>query len=179
MSIDALIEGVIGREGRYSNHPSDTGGETMWGITHRVARRNGYGGPMRALPRETAKDIYFKEYVQRPGFAAVMAMSEPIAEELVDTGVNMGPAVASLMLQQALNALNGQGKLYRDIIEDGDVGPATISALNSFLTKRGAEGEKVMLKALNSLQGARYISLARGRPKNEDFVYGWLRTRVA
>ena len=179
MSIESLIEGVIGREGRYSNHPSDTGGATMWGITERVARANGYSGPMREMPRETAKDIYFRQYVQRPGFAAVMALSEPIAEELVDTGVNMGPAVASLFLQQALNALNGQGRHYRDIKEDGDVGPATIGALKAYLAKRGGEGVSVMLKALNSLQGARYIDLASKRSANEDFLFGWLRTRVA
>lgn len=179
MSIDALIEGVIGREGRYSNHPNDTGGETMWGITHRVARANGYHGPMRAMPRSTAKTIYFKRYVQDPGFASVMVLSAPIAEDLVDTGVNMGPAVASLMLQQALNGLNNQGRDYADIREDADVGPATLAALKAYLAKRGREGELVMLKALNALQGARYIELARGRAANEAFLYGWLRARVS
>jgi lysozyme family protein len=179
MSIDSLIDGVIGREGRYSNNPADTGGETMWGITAAVARANGYSGPMREMPRDTAKDIYFKRYVQGPGFAAIMDLSEPIAEELIDTGVNMGPAVASLMLQKALNGLNNQGRDYNDIIEDGDVGQATLNALRAYLTKRGSEGEKVMLTALNCLQGARYIELARGRPRNEAFLYGWLRSRVA
>lgn len=179
MSIDKLIDGVIGREGRYSNHPSDTGGETMWGITARVARANGYNGPMKEMPREVAKNIYFSRYVQEPGFAAIMPLSEPIAEELVDTGVNMGPTIPSLMLQKALNGLNQQGRDYPDLVEDADVGPATIAALKAFLAKRGKEGESVLLKALNCLQGARYIDLARGRAANEDFLYGWLRTRVA
>lgn len=179
MSIEQLIDGVIGREGRYSNHPNDTGGETMWGITHAVARANGYSGPMRDMPRDTAKDIYHRRYVEAPGFAALMALSASIAEELVDTGVNMGPAVASLMLQKALNALNNQGRLYNDIIEDGDVGRATFNALAAYLRERGVEGESVMLKALNCLQGERYLSLAAKRQKNEAFVYGWLRTRVA
>ena len=35
-----------------------------------------------------------------------------------------------------------------------------------------------MLKALNALQGERYIDLAEKRQANESFVYGWLRTRV-
>lgn len=179
MSIESIIEGVIGREGRYSNNAADRGGETMWGITSAVARANGYGGPMRDMPREVAKDIYHRRYVRGPGFAALMTLSEPIAEELVDTGVNMGPAVAALMLQKALNGLNDQGRLYSDIREDGDVGTATFNALAAYLRARGPEGEAVMLKALNCLQGARYIELARGRPKNEAFLYGWLRTRVA
>ena len=32
--------------------------------------------------------------------------------------------------------------------------------------------------AQGALQGAKYVALAEGRPKNEDFLYGWLRTRV-
>lgn len=179
MSIDRLIDGVIGREGGYTNNPNDTGGATMWGVTERVARANGYAGPMNAMPREVAKNIYFSQYVQRPGFAAVMAVSETIAEELVDTGVNMGPGVASLFLQQALNGLNNQGRDYADIKEDADIGDGSIRALKAFLAKRGAEGEGVLLKALNCLQGARYIELARGRSANESFLYGWLRTRVS
>jgi lysozyme family protein len=179
MSVDKLIEGVIGREGRYSNHPSDTGGETMWGITVRVARRNGYSVPMRVMPRAVAKDIYFRQYVQEPGFSGVMALNEAIAEELVDTGVNMGPDIPARWLQEALNALNRQGRDYPDIVEDGDIGPGTLAALKAFLKARGADGESIMLKALNSLQGARYIALARGRQANEDFLNGWLKNRVA
>lgn len=179
MSIDSLIDGVIGREGGYSNNPNDSGGETCWGITIRVARANGYAGPMKDMPREAAKNIYFSQYVQKPGFASIMPLSTAIAEELVDTGVNMGPAVPALMLQQALNGLNNQGRDYADIREDADVGPGTLEALKAYLAKRGKQGEQVLLKALNCLQGARYIDLARGRSANEAFLYGWLANRVA
>lgn len=178
-TVDSIIEGVIGREGRYSNHPADRGGETMWGITKATARRNGYSGPMREMPRDVAKSIYLSEFVIKPGFGSVLAISEGVAAELVDTGVNMGPSVPSLFLQKALNGLNSGGKLYRDIVEDGDVGPATIGALKSYLAKRKAEGERVLITALNCLQGARYIELARTRTANENFLYGWLRTRVS
>jgi lysozyme family protein len=179
VSIDSLIDGVIGREGRYSNNPSDPGGATMWGITERVARANGYGGPMKDMPREVAKNIYFARYVQQPGFASIIPMSERIAEELIDTGVNMGPPIAATMLQRSLNALNGQGKYYPDINVDADVGPATIAALKAYLAKRTGGGEKVLLEALNCLQGERYIEIAEKRPASEDFVYGWLANRVA
>lgn len=179
MSVETLIDGVIGREGGYSNHSADRGGPTRWGITQAVARENGYHGDMRYLPREVAKSIYMRRYVTQPGFGGVMAVSERIAEELVDTGVNMGPRVPSLMLQKALNSLNSNGKHYNDILEDGDVGTATLNALKAYLRKRGAEGEKVLLAALNCLQGARYIELARTRTANENFIYGWLRTRIS
>jgi lysozyme family protein len=179
VSVDSIIEGVIGREGRFTNNPADPGGPTMWGITERVARKHGYAGPMNALPRQSAKDIYFSEYVVGPGFAAVMPLSEAVAEELVDTGVNMGPAVAATLLQRALNALNSQARYYPDVAVDGNVGPATVGALKAYLTKRGPAGEGVLLKALNCLQGERYIRIAEGRPAAEDFVYGWLANRVA
>jgi lysozyme family protein len=179
MSIDSLIDGVIGREGRFTNNPNDPGGATMWGITERVARANGYSGPMNALPRGAAKDIYFNQYVRKPGFAAVMAINENIAEELVDTGVNMGPPVAALFFQKALNTFNNRGQDYGDVRIDGDVGPATLNALKALLAKRGADGEKVMLRALNALQGERYISIGAGRPASEAFEFGWFLRRVA
>ena len=180
MSVDSLIEDVIGREGGYSNHPADRGGPTRWGITQGVARENGYHGDMRHLPREVAKSIYLRKYVVQPGFGAIIPLSEKVAEELVDTGVNMGPGVASLFLQKALNALNNRGKFYSDILEDGDVGTATLNALRAYFRKRpGKEGETVLVTALNCLQGARYIELARTRTANEAFLYGWLRTRIA
>ncbi len=179
MTVDEMIEATIGKEGRYSNHPSDTGGETMWGITAEVARANGYTGPMRDLPRERAKQIYRAQYFEKPGFAAVATLSPKIAEELFDTGVNMGPYWPSLWLQQWLNGLNRQGRDYADIAEDGVIGKGTVGALGRLFAVRGkAAAENVMLKGLNCSQGARYLDLARKRGANEDFLYGWVANRV-
>lgn len=176
--IDQMIENTIGKEGRYSNHPADTGGATMWGITERVARKHGYQGRMQDLPRSTAVAIYRSEYLIGPGFADVAAISEAIGEELFDTGVNTGYARPALWFQMCLNALNNSGKLYKDIGEDGDIGPATLAAFRAYKKARGAEADSVMLKALNALQGAFYIEISRNRTANEAFTYGWLRTRV-
>ena len=105
MSIDKLIEEVIGREGGYVNHPNDRGGPTNWGVTQQVARAYGYTGDMRTLPREVAKAIYARRYFTDPGFDRVQAIYPRIAEEMFDTGINMGPSVAGQFLQRALNAL--------------------------------------------------------------------------
>lgn len=179
MTIESMIEATIGREGGYSNHPSDTGGATMWGITERVARANGYTGDMRNLPRDKAVAIFRQEYAIKPGFAAVAEIMPSVGEELFDTGVNMGVGVPALWLQEWLNVFNQQGALYPDIKEDGDLGPATLTALRAFKAKRGADAEKVLLRALNCSQGERYKTLSQRRPANEDFTWGWLRTRVA
>lgn len=179
--IDTLIEGLIGREGRYSNNPNDTGGETMWGITVKVARANGYTGAMREMPRAKAGEIYVREYFVKPGFDRVLLQSPNIAEELLDTAVNMGISTASLMLQRSLNVLNKTHTttpLYPDLIADGQLGDKSLAALATFLRIRKSEGEVVMLRMLNALQGARYIMLTETREANEEFVYGWFLNRV-
>lgn len=174
MTIEAVIDGVIGREGRYSNNAADAGGETMWGITIGTARRNAYTGPMRAMPRDTAVAIYRAEFVVGPGYAAIMPISAAIAEKLVDIGVNCGPAVGSMALQRILSALNNGGKDYPDLLVDGSAQDKTRSALTVFLKKRGKEGETRLLTGLRGVQTERYLDITEKRPANEEFFYGWL-----
>jgi lysozyme family protein len=176
---DALVERLIGREGGYSNDPRDAGGETMWGVTRAVARENGYAASMAAMSRDQAKAIYRAKYWARPGLGLIAPLSERLAEELLDTGVNMGTGTAGMFLQRALNALNEGGKDYPDLTVDGAIGAATAAALKAYLGRRGAAGERVLLTALNCLQGARYIELAEGRETDEAYVFGWLANRVS
>lgn len=175
---ERIVAAILEREGGYVDHPSDRGGPTCWGITEAVARANGWTGPMRDLPRALAEDIYRRRYWTAPGFDRIAAVSERIAAELADTGVNMGPSVAAAWLQRWLNGLNRQGRDYPDLAVDGAAGPATVAALRAYLARRGAEGEAVLLRALNCSQGHRYLELAEGRTANEDFLYGWVRERV-
>ena len=177
-AIDTHIDAVLDREGGYSNHPADRGGETNYGITVAVARANGYDGPMRALPLDQARAIYRRLYWHRPRFEAVAVHAPTIAAELFDTGVNMGPPVAAAFLQRALNALNRGATDYPDMPVDGRIGDTTLAALGAFLKRRGAGGERVLLKAIEALQGERYVALAESRPANEAFLYGWLANRI-
>ena len=178
MNVDDLIDEVIGREGGYSNHAADTGGATRWGVTEAVARAHGYRGEMRAYPREEAVAVYRRIYWLRPGFDRVAEHAPRLAAELFDTGVNMGPAVAAGFLQRALNALNRGASDYADIPVDRRIGDRTIDALKGFIARRGGAGEKVLLKAVEALQGERYLRLAEQRPANEAFLYGWLANRL-
>lgn len=178
LAIDALIDAVIDREGGYVNHPADRGGPTRWGVTEAVARAQGYAGPMRDLPRAEAANIYRRIYWLRPAFDRVAARAPRIAAELFDTGVNMGTAIATGFLQRALNALNRTARDYPDIAVDRAIGPRTLSALDGFLKARGKGGETVLLRAMEALQGERYIALAERRPSHEAFLYGWLANRI-
>lgn len=181
MNITKAIDDLVGREGRYSNNQNDRGGPTMWGITEAVARANGYTGRMDSMPRDTANRIYLDVYFNSPRFCDVAKQSPSIAEELFDTGVNMGVGVAGTFLQRSLNVLNKSHTalpLYPDLVVDGGVGNDTLYALSLYLKARGVEGDKVLMRMLNSLQGERYIGITEGRVKNEEFIYGWFLHRV-
>ena len=177
--VDLLIDALIEREGGYVNHPADKGGPTCFGITEAVARAHGYRGAMRELPRDEAVAIYRRLYWLRPRFDEIAKRSRRIGEELFDTGANMGPAVAATFLQRALTALNRNGSDYPDLVPDGRIGEVTLRALDAYFAVRGRRsGETVLLRALEALQGERYLRLAERRPANEAFLYGWLANRI-
>jgi lysozyme family protein len=173
-----LIDAVIDREGGYVDHPADPGGATKWGITAAIARANGYAGDLRLLGRARAAAIYRRGYWQRPCLDRVAERAPALAAELFDTGVNMGPPVACGFLQRALNTLNRGASDYPDIVFDGVIGPVTLVALDAFLARRGRGGETVLLRAIEALQGERYLSLAERRPAAEAFLYVWLANRI-
>jgi lysozyme family protein len=179
MDESELIDALIEREGGFVANPVDRGGPTRFGITEAVARAHGYAGDMAALPRDEAAAIYRRLYWLRPRFDKIAERSPAIAAELFDTGANMGPAVATTFLQRALTALNRNGEDFADLVPDGRIGAHTLTALDAFFACRGLKsGETVLLRALEALQGERYLRLAERRPANEAFLYGWLANRI-
>jgi lysozyme family protein len=179
MSIDEQISAVIEREGGYIAHDDSRGGATKYGVTEAVARAHGYTGKMADFSREDAEAIYRRLYWLRPRLDAVAEITPRVAAELFDTAINMGPAVAVTFLQRSLTALNRNTKDYPDLIPDGRIGPTTLAALQTFLDARGGNsGETILLRALEALEGERYLRLAERRPANEAFLYGWLANRI-
>lgn len=116
MNFDRAFDKLIGHEGGYSNNPADPGGETMWGITARVARKNGYQGAMRDLSLNVAKQIARAEY-----WDAVRADELPAAVrfDVFDGAYNSGPTQSIKWLQRAAGA-----------VDDGQLGPRTLAAIN-------------------------------------------------
>lgn len=173
-----LIDDLIDREGGYVDNPHDKGGPTCWGITESVARKHGYKGRIQDMPRAFAVRVYTRDYIEAPGFGRVLAISNAIGEEMIDTGVNMGVSIPGPWLQRILNALNQQAKHFPDLVVDGQIGPSTESALRTVLRHRGKDGETIIMRALNCLQGARYLEITEAREKNETFFAGWMLNRV-
>lgn len=153
MDFDQAFHQLLGHEGGFVDHPSDPGGATRWGVTERVARANGYTGPMRSLPVEVAKAIYRKDY-----WDAVRADEVPQAVRyaLFDAAVNSGVKQAVKWLQRALG-----------VAEDGVIGQQTLAAVRS--------ADTAALKA--KMLSAR-LQFMTGLPTWPAFGKGWSR-RIA
>ena len=180
-SVDQIIDEVLAAEGGYVNDPADPGGKTNWGITVAVARANGWTGRMKDLPKSVAREIYLRRYVTDPRFDQVVAVNASIGAELIDTGVNMGPAVAATFLQRWLNGFNDDGtgrRLYGDLFVDGRLGDLTIGALKAFLARRPVGGASALLKGLNGVQATRYLEITEAKATSRRFLFGWVTNRV-
>lgn len=153
MNFNTAFHELLGHEGGYSNHPSDPGGETMWGVTKRVAEANGYIGEMRDLPIDMAKQVYRKDY-----WDAVRAddLPDTIRYAVFDGAVNSGVKQSVRWLQRALN-----------IKDDGLIGPQTLS-----MTQK-SDPEIILRKML----GARLRFMTELNSWN-SFGRGWAR-RIA
>ncbi|KVN72842.1 hypothetical protein WT15_27465 [Burkholderia stagnalis] len=150
-SFDEAFDALIGNEGGYSNNPKDPGGETMWGITARVARAAGYTGAMRDLPRESAKAIAKRLYWD----PLHLDQFDPrVAFQIFDANYNGGHPV--IWMQGAAGAR-----------VDGILGPQTIAAVQA------ADPLRFILR-WNALRLTYFTSLATW----PTFGKGWAR-RIA
>ena len=177
-SVGAVVIAIVGTtfsiEGGYVNDPKDPGGATNHGITEQVARANGYTGDMRNLPRGMAADIYVRNYIQRPGFDRVIALSPAVGEKLVDAGVNAGPARAARWLQIALNHLSRGGADFPLLTADGQLGQRTLAAYLALERKRGrVKACELTLKLIDAQLAAHYMSLIQ-----PTFIVGWVDHRI-
>lgn len=174
----AVVGGVVAVEGGYVNDPNDAGGETNHGITVAVAREQGYDGPMRSMPVETARDIYAEKYIKAPKFDRVLAMSPAVGTKLVDISVNAGPPRAARWLQQSLNDLSRGGRDYATVAVDGAIGARTVAAYAALEQRRGrVKACELTLKLLDGYQTAHYTALAKGQA-NASFLVGWVDHRI-
>jgi lysozyme family protein len=150
-SFDDAFDALIGNEGGYSNNAADPGGETMWGVTARVARASGYTGAMRDLPRDTAKAIAKKLYWDP---LRLDELDPRVAFQIFDANYNGGHPV--IWMQGAAGAK-----------VDGLLGPATIAAVQAVDPLR-------FLLRWNALRLTYFTSLKTW----QDFGKGWAR-RIA
>lgn len=145
-------------EGGYTNDPTDSGGETNFGIIHseydnyrdskHLPRRN-----VRYMDMSEAREIYANKYWLRSGCDK---MPRRVAIAVFDWQVNSGRGVK--LLQQCLK-----------VGVDGIVGPITLNEL-TYWVNQGKENE--LLSRYFDIREACYRSWGHGSQK--CFLQGWL-----
>ena len=184
-NFDEAYDITLDHEGGYTNDPVDVGGETYkgvarkyypnwigWVIIDAAKTEPGFPNNLRgndnldALIRQFYRENYWNL------FCGDEIPNQKVANEMFDTGVNMGVGRAVKYLQKGLNVLNRNQKNYADIVEDGGFGPNTIAALNKYLS---IDEESFLVKVMNILQGMHYINYMTKSPTQERFARGWLK----
>ena len=150
------VEVVLQHEGGYVHDPRDPGGETKYGIS----KRSYPSLDIANLTREDAIAIYYRDFYSKYGYGRLK--DEAVATKVFDMAVNMGPATAHRLLQEALVFLGFP------VDVDGILGPQTLMAVNRADPKR-------LLQVLRWRAAERYFHIAEHRPQMRAFLFGWLR----
>jgi len=180
---DVAFDITLAHEGGYDNDPDDAGGETYkgvarkyyptwagWAIIDAAKEEPNFPDSLKGniVLDSMIREFYRINYWNR--FDGDGLSEQLLANELFDTGVNMGVSRAVEFLQKALNVLNRNGKLYDDIGEDGKFGNDTITALSAYLS---TDSVNLLLKIMNVLQGMHYVNYMTKNPTQEKYARGW------
>ena len=169
-------------EGGYVNDKDDAGGETYKGIS-RVYNPSWYGWTLIDQEKSESdfpscldldEDLYDAvEDFYKDKYWDVNRLDEfpqEVAEEMFDTGVNMGIGRAARFLQKSLNYLNRNGSLFSELVVDGAIGPASLNALKIVVDDND---DDILLTMLNVLQGQHYMDYMDKSPTQEKYARGW------
>ncbi len=171
VSVEALIEDVIRREGGFGDHQADRGGPTKFGITQATLSQHlghaASAAEVEQLSLDQARQIYRRDYYQGP---RIDQLPEGIQPFVFDSGVNHGPKRAIGFVQQVCN-LAGFGSL----VVDGVCGPETIRATDD-AARAMADW---LLAALVEERRSFYQAIVRDDPSQAVFLNGWLNRLAA
>jgi len=172
-----------GVEGGYVNDPRDNGGETIFGISRKSNPSwDGWrkvdefkkgqfpkNAETNAELYSMAREFYRVKYWNPLGLHSIT--SEALAGVVYDFGVNAGIRRAGETLQRALNFLNRSGRVFPELLVDGNIGEKTIDAANK-LFKAGDDSDLVVV--YSSLRVAFYVSISESGGEQDLFARSWL-----
>ena len=118
------------------------------------------------------KHFYWVNFWNRVNGEQIAAVSPAVAYAVFDRGVNQDAPDGVRYLQDALNLLNVNQKLYPDIVVDGKPGPVTIDRLRRYfdLSPPSITVRRTMiLNVMESLYQCRIIAWMRKDPTREKY----------
>lgn len=160
--LDEALEYLLDEEGGWSNHPSDRGGKTMYGVTQGTydAFRKKKRRPqqsVRTITKAEARELYQSEYWDA---ASCDKLPWPVSYLVFDAAVNSGPSRAVTWCQTGLG-----------VKPDGKVGPTTIAVAQRAV-------DEGLGSVLLAIVDARVVFLSRLIQRSQsqaDFLLGWWR----
>lgn len=144
MSFNKYIDKVLQHEGGWVNDPTDSGGETNWGISKRAYPNL----DIKNLTKEDAKAIYKRDYWDRNKCHLLPSGLDYVH---FDTAINAGGGCAAKILQQAAG-----------VAVDGKIGPMTIRA-----AKDVTPAEYLLHRMYF------YCQLVRNKHNQAKYIGGW------
>lgn len=156
---DEIIDGLLLREGGWSDRAADSGGPTNFGITLKTFQRwrgdsRLTAADLRNMEQAEARLIYAREYIRKPGFNAIK--DDHLRAHVIDFGVNSGQQTAAMALQRALG-----------VNQDTVIGPKTLAAIEALGAVRASN--RLMLARIR-LQ----CRIVQRRPKDLANLNGWI-----
>lgn len=157
--INKIIPKIKQHEGGYSNHPNDTGGCTMKGITIGVFRR--YYGKDKTC--EDLKKITDEQWLTifKTGYwdkiNADKIKNQSIANLCVDMAWGSGPITAAKKIQRVLG-----------VTADGIIGKVSLAAINN-------ANQKELFDKLKEMRRIWLNNIVLAKPSQKVFIKGWQR----
>lgn len=151
---DKAIEITLKFEGGLSDHVSDKGGLTKYGIS-----LNSYPGvDVKNLTLEKAKEIYKRDYWTP---CRCDELPWPLNLCVLDYAINSGKHAAIMALQYIVG--------LKGAAIDGKIGTKTLSAIVLF------HNLNELTKKYLDYRLERLINIIRNNPSQKDFLLGWMR----
>lgn len=162
LGLDQALEYLLAEEGGWSNHPSDRGGATMYGITQATynawrKKKKRSSQSVARITKEEARELYNEEYWEA---ASCDKIPWPISYLTFDAAVNSGVKRAVQWTQDGVG-----------VKADGQIGSASIQRCNSVVNN----GEAHALLAIVDKRVEFLARLVQKDPSQAAFLLGWWR----
>jgi lysozyme family protein len=161
--LDDALEFLLAEEGGWSNHPADTGGATMYGVTqavyddYRTRLKKQVKQSVKKITKAEARELYDVLYWRA---ASCERLPWPLSYVVFDAAVNSGVSRGVRWLQAGLK-----------LEQDGKVGPKTVAAAQKVVE----EGDSQTLLAVVDARVEFLARLVQRSPSQAAFLLGWWR----